>query len=182
MERKEILVKGFHVMVVFTIVLGSIVHSAGATEAESGTTVLLKEGTPIILKLTEEISSETSYVGDIIHLAVARDVKVKGHTVIAVDTPATGEITMAEATAIAGQKGRVGFTVFHTTAVDGTRILLRMSLTRAGKGKEALALGGGFLICPLLIFAKGEKATFRVGTEVKAYVENDTEVKVTSSL
>jgi len=182
MERKEILVKGFHVMVVLTIVLGSIVHSAGATEVESGTTVLLKEGTPIILKLTEEISSETSHVGDIIHLAVARDVKIKEHTVVAVDTPATGEITMAETRAIGGQKGRVAFTVFSTTAVDGNRVLLRTSLTRAGRGKEALALGGGWLICPLLILTKGEKAVFPVGTEVKAYVENDTEVKVTSSL
>ncbi len=49
------------------------------------------------------------------------------------------------------------------------------------EGKEALALGGGLLVCPLLLMARGEKASFPVGTEVKAYVENDTVVKITTS-
>jgi hypothetical protein len=53
-----------------------------------------------------------------------------------------------------------------------------MSVSRTGQGKAALALGGGWLFCPLLFLMKGEQAVFHVGTEVKAYVENDTEIEV----
>jgi len=180
MRKNKILVKGLCATVALTITLG-LIFSAGATETESNTTVVLKEGTPVILKLTTEISSQKAQVGDTIRLAVARDVKVEGYIVIAVNARATGEITMAEPTGIGGQKGRVGFTIFDTVAVDGTTVMLRMSLSRAGQGKEALALGGGFLICPLLLLARGEQATFPVGTEVKAYVENDTTVKIITS-
>jgi len=180
MRKNKILVKGLCVTVALTITLG-LIFSVGATETESNTTIVLKEGTPVILKLTGEISSEKAQVGDVIRLAVARDVKVEGYIVIAVNARATGEITMAEPTRIGGQKGRVALTIFDTVAVDGTIVMLRMSLSRAGQGKQALALGGGFLICPLLLLARGEQATFPVGTEVKAYVENDTIVKIITS-
>ena len=180
MRKNKILVKGLCATVTLTITLG-LIFSVAATETESNATVVLKEGTPVILKLTKEISSEEVQVGDTIYLAVARDVKVEGYIAIAVNARATGEITMAEPSGIGGQKGKVGFTIFDTVAVDGTDVMLRMSLSRAGQGKEALALGGGFLICPLLLLARGEQATFPVGTEVKAYVENDTVVKITVS-
>ena len=182
MRKAETLMKGLYIVVALMLVSASAAHSVSASEVGGDATVLLREGTPIILKLTEEISSETHHVGDVVHLAVARDVKVDRYTVIAVDTPATGEITMAEARSLGGQKGRVAFTVFSTTAVDGNRIPLRMSLTRAGRGKEALALGGGVLLCPLLILMRGEEAVFLVGTEVKAYVQNNTDVDITFSL
>lgn len=180
MRKNKILVKGFYATVALTVTLG-LIFSVGATGTESDTTIVLKEGTPVILKLTKQISSQEAQVGDTIHLAVARDVKVEGYIAIAVNAGATGEITVAEPTGMGGQKGRVGFTIFDTTAVDGTTVMLRMSLTRAGQGKEALALGGGFLLCPLLFLKRGEQATFPVGTEVKAYVENDTVVKITTS-
>lgn len=181
MRKMQTLVTRGYVALTLVLLFGSLGHSVNASEVGGDATVLLREGMPIILKLTEEISSETHHVGDIVHLAVARDVKVGRHTVIAVDTPASGEITMAEARSLGGQKGRVAFTVFSTTAVDGQRVMLRMSLTRAGRGKEAIALGGGVLLCPLLIFMKGEEAVFPVGTEVKAYVENAAEIEVGSS-
>ncbi len=180
MGKNRILLKGLCATVALTVTLGLIL-SVGVTGTESDATVVLKEGTPVILKLTREISSQEAHVGDTIRLAVARNVKVEGHIVIAVNVGATGEITMAEPSGMGGQKGRVGFTIFDTTAVDGTAVMLRMTLTRAGQGKEALALGGGLLVCPLLLMARGEKASFPVGTEVKAYVENDTVVKITTS-
>lgn len=180
MRKNKILVKGLCATVALTVTLG-LIFSVGGTGTESNITIVIKEGTPVILKLTRQISSQEAHVGDTIRLAVAREVKVEGYIAIAVDAHATGEITVAEPSGMGGQKGRVGFTIFDTVAVDGTTVMLRMSLTRAGRGKEALALGGGFLICPLLLMARGEKATFPVGTEVKAYVENDTVVRITAS-
>ena len=57
--------------------------------------VQLKRGTPVSLRLTQMVSSETSHLGDIVHMEVLRDVVVDGKVVIDAGTPVQGEVIAA---------------------------------------------------------------------------------------
>lgn len=140
--------------------------------------VILKAGTPVNLRLTEEISSKVKDVGDIIHFEVVGDVKVDGKVVIKAGAPAEGEITIAEKQEMLGRPGKIAFMVRSTQAVDGTRAPLRATLTREGRDKETSALMLGLFICFLFLWKKGEPAVFPAGTEVRAYVDYDTEINI----
>lgn len=140
-------------------------------------TVILKDGTPVVLRLTEEVSTKTKNVNDIIHLEVVRDVTVDGKVVIKAGTPAEGVVNVCIKPDIIGQEGTIGFVVNSTRSVDGQWIPIRASLTRSGQSKELLAAGAGYACCPVFGLIKGTGASYPVGTEIKAYTENDIKIK-----
>ena len=138
----------------------------------------LKDGAPVILKLTEEVSTSTKNLNDMVHLEVARDVIVDGKTVIKAGTPAEGVVSICVKPDIIGQEGRIAFTVNSTRTVDEQWVSLRANLTRSGQNKEILSAGAAYVCCPLFGLIKGESASFPVGSEVKAYTENSIKIKI----
>ena len=100
------------------------------------------------------VSSETSHLGDLVHLEVVRDVVVDGKVVIEVGTPAEGEIVAASDRGFIGEPGRVGIGVRSTTTVDGQSVYLRSTLHREGKDKQTLSLVLGLVLCFLFLFMK----------------------------
>jgi len=156
------------------LILG-MCFSQGALFAEG--TILLKDGTPVILRLTEEVSTKTKNVNDIVHLEVTRDVIVDGKVVIKAGTPAEGIVNVCVKPDIIGQEGTIGFVVSSTKAVDGQWVSLRASLTRTGQSKELLAAGAGYACCPVFGLIKGTHASYPEGSEIKAYTENDLKIE-----
>ena len=112
-------------------------------------------------------------MGSTVSMAVAQDVTVDGHVVIASNTPATATVNWAEEKGMVGKAGKISFSVDATRAVDGTRIPLKATVGQKGTDKETAAVATGIICCPLFLMMKGEEASFPAGTETKAYVEGN---------
>lgn len=142
------------------------------------TAVLLEDGTPVILRLTETVSTKTKNTNDIVHFEVTRDVIVNGKVVIKAGTPADGTVNVCTKPDIIGQEGTIGFVLNSTKTVDEQWVSLRASLTRSGQNKEILSAGAGYACCPVFGLIKGTHAEYPEGTEIKAYTENDLKVNI----
>ena len=140
--------------------------------------VKLANGTPVILRTTEEINSKTKNVNEIVNLEVARNVTINGKVVIKAGTPATATIISLEQKGMIGKAGKVQISLEATKAVDGQRIALRSIVTQSGKDEQTTALAGGIICCPLFLLMKGKEATIPMGTEIKAYTETDIMINV----
>lgn len=151
----------------------------GYSAASLATTLTLKAGTPVLLRVEKSMTSKTAHVGDSVDLIVVRDVKIDGKIVISAGTLARGEISSVDREGVVGKPGNISITVKSVTAVDGQDVLIRASLTREGKGKQTTALLVGLLLCVIGIFLiKGEGGTIKAGSEIKAYVDFDIEIDV----
>ena len=140
--------------------------------------VTLKDGTPVMLRLTEEVSTKTKNVNDAIHFEVSRDVIVDGKIVIKAGASAEGTVTSCIKPDIIGQEGTICFMANSTKSVDGQYVSLRANLSRTGKSNMLLSAGAAWACCPIFALIPGGGASFPVGTECKAYTENDIKVKV----
>lgn len=140
--------------------------------------VLLKDGTPVILRLTEEVSTKSKNLNDVVHFEVVKDIMVDGKVVIKAGTPAEGVVSVYVKPDIIGQEGTIAFTVSSTKSVDGQWIPLRASFTRSGQSKMILSAGAAYVCCPIFGLIKGEGASFPIGTEVKTYTENDIKINL----
>lgn len=139
----------------------------------------LPAGTPVILTLSQSLNSETARVGDQVEFIVARDVEVEGTIVIRTGTRALASIASVEKKGIIGAGGKIMVAVKSTTAVDGTEVPLRATVSEEGKNKQLTALLVGILLCILGLFLiKGDNAIIPSGTEVKAYVDINMDIKV----
>lgn len=139
--------------------------------------VKLNSGTPVVLRLTEEISSKTKNTNDMVNLEVARDVVINGKTVIKAGTPAVGTVTWAEKEGIVGQAGKVSISVDSTKTVDNQKVILRGNVTQGGQEKTAISIVLAVVCCFLFLLMKGKTASLPVGTEVKAYTDMELTVE-----
>lgn len=168
----------FNKKIVVVLMLTFFALTITAKSPASPDRVKLTNGTPVILRSTEEISSKTKNLNETVNFEVARDVTVDGKIVIKSGTPATATITLLEQQGMIGKAGRVQISLEATKAVDGQRIALRSTVTQGGKDEQATALAGGIICCPLFLLMKGKEATIATGTEVKAYTETDMTIDV----
>ena len=91
--------------------------------------------------------------------------------VIKAGSSVEGEVTFAEKSGSLGEEGKVFIVLRYATAVDGTRIPLRASLSDTGDEKVALS----WMVCP---FIKGTTGQVQANTETKAYVDYDTKINI----
>src|SRR5947209_7552000 len=68
----------------------------GASASPSPQEILLRNQTPVHLKLGRELSSATAHVGEEVNFEVTQDVIVGGLTIISKGAPAVGAVTEAE--------------------------------------------------------------------------------------
>lgn len=139
---------------------------------------VLKDGTPVMLRLTEEVSTKTKNLSDSIRFEVTKDVIVNGKMLVKAGTPADGTVSVCQKPDILGQEGTIAFTVNSTKAVDGQWVYLRSNLSRSGENKMLISAGAAYACCPIFGLIKGSGASFPVGSEIKSYTENDVAVMV----
>ena len=111
----------------------------------------LASGTKLQLELAEEISSKTAQEGDIVVYYAATNVL-----------------------------SPTNFTVEEIEAVDGTKIPLRSTVEKNGKGRGATMVAVAALVSVFGVFIKGKNITVKPGTLVEAYVDYDTVVETAS--
>jgi hypothetical protein len=128
----------------------------------------LPNGTPIHLKLSKTLSSETAHGGDVVDLVVAEDVLVDGLCVIPSGAPATGVVSEAEPKKRMGHGGKLGLSVNSVRLADNEQAAAR------SYQESVAATSATGTIMPL---ARGKEVVFAQGTEITAYVDGNIYLK-----
>jgi hypothetical protein len=115
--------------------------------------------------------------GDRVNLRVDEDVvDSAGMVLVRKGTPAYGTVTSSRGSGIFGKRGLLDVAIDYTNAVDGTKVPLRASKSRAGKGAGGATIAATVLLAPIALFAKGGNVTLKEGTEILAYVDDTIKV------
>jgi len=148
-----------------TIIITSLSSLAFAGE------ITIKAGTPIPVRLLDDLSSENATAGQSVRFEVTKNIVVDDKIVIKAGSEVLGEVTHAQKTGSLGKEGSLSVVVRYATAVDGTRVPLRANLSTTGDERVALS----WMVCP---FIKGTESRIPASTETKAYVDYDTVIKI----
>jgi hypothetical protein len=139
---------------------------------------LLKEGTEVNLKLAQNLSAKSAFVGETVELVLAKDLKVGDAFVVRQGARVLG-------TVVAGKESEKKRNEAHqlTMRVDFLRagdakIKLRGEKVAEGKrNKDAMIAGTIFLGLSGLLATSGKHYIIPEGTLVTAYVDEDVELQ-----
>ncbi len=149
----------------------------GGSESTSKS-YMLKSGTPVDVRVVEDVSPKKNKAGDRIMMVVNHPVSVDGVEVIRMGAPVWAEITKSKKAGIAGQAGELMFSFKTVEAVDGQNVMLSGSQNREGDDKTVESVALGVVCCPLFLLMSGDKAVVKSGTTILVYIIRDTTVKV----
>ena len=143
---------------------------------------ILRAGTPVSLKLSEEITTKekAARVGQRFQLEVAAPVEINGVTVIPSGTPAWGEITSVRNKGMWGKSGKLDAQLLYLR-VNGRQI--RLSGTFDDKGVTGTAaVVGAVVLLPLAgFFMTGTSAVLPKGGAVNGFIDEDVELAFTDT-
>jgi hypothetical protein len=139
------------------------------------TSALLRVGTEIPLRLSEELTTKGKKlrVGQRFHLETSEPVLVQGVNVIPVGTPAVGEITDVRNKGMWGKSGHLAARILYLT-VNGRQIRLSGAFDDKGVagGVGAVAVSA-IVFAPAGFFMTGTSAKVPAGSVVKSFVDED---------
>ena len=147
--------------------------SAAAPAAPAAATkLILKEGTDVKLKFSDDLSSKTANEGDPVNLVLDEDLKVGDVVVVKAGAKATGTITNAKKAGMMGKAGELNMRLEHLKAGD-QRVRLRGSKGKEGEGKVGTAVALTVLFGPIGLIKHGKNVDVKAGTPIAAYVDED---------
>jgi len=129
---------------------------------------VLKNGTPIHMKLMKSISSATAHVGDVVDLRVTEEVLVDGLSLIPAGTQAIGLVSEAAPKKRMGHGGKLAFGVNFVRLKDDEKAAVRSFQETTGANNSSAVIN------PL---ASGKEVVFPQGMEFTAYVDGDMQLK-----
>lgn len=150
-----------------------------AIATPSTTNAILRAGTPIALRLMEEITTKkkAARVGQRFHMEVASPIEVDGITVIPVGSPAEGEITGVRNKGMWGKSGHLEARALWVR-VNGRQV--RLSGTFDDKGVTGTAgVVAAIALVPIAgFFTTGTSAVLPKGGQISAFVDEDIELAI----
>jgi hypothetical protein len=130
--------------------------------------LILRDSTPVTLKLQRTLSSSTAQVGDEVNLEVSENVLVDGYVVIPKGAIALGVVNEAEPKRALGRGGKLGVLIRSVRLADDEQAVLRSGDEGKGSGSAA------GLVIPVM---HGKDITFPKGMDFIGYVNGDTRLK-----
>jgi len=151
--------------------------------APATTNAVLRTGTEVPLKLSEELTTKGKKlrVGQRFRMETAEPVRVQGVTVIPVGSPAVGEITDARNKGMWGKSGHLAGRILYVT-VNGRQIRLSGAFDDKGVagGIGAVAVSA-IVFLPAGFFMTGTSAMLPIGTAVKGFVDEDVPLAIAAA-
>ena len=141
---------------------------------------VLRIGTPVVLKLDEELTTKNKKlkVNQRFQMEVTEDILVSGVVVIPNGTPAVGEVTEVRNKGMWGKSGYFTAQVLYLT-VNGRQIRLKGVFdskgTAGGLGATAVA---AVVFLPAGFFISGTNAKMPIGTPLKAFIGEDIQLVI----
>jgi hypothetical protein len=129
----------------------------------------LLNNTPVRLKLTKTISSDTAHAGDPVEFDVIEDVLIEGIPVLTKGSKAAGVIALVEPKKRFGHNGHLAFTITSVHLADNERAPLR--------GYQEFSGSSNTSSNSVLPLAAGKDAAIPQGTEFTALVDGDLHLK-----
>jgi hypothetical protein len=134
--------------------------------------VTLPEGTKVLLRLEQTVSSESAKVGQPIEFTVTEDVTVDEQVVIAQGSNAFGTVIEAQGKRRMGRGGKLDFTIERVRGADGKYVPVRYTQNVKKGGGRGLttgivAAGIAFAVpvaAPLALLIKGKEVAVPTGT------------------
>jgi hypothetical protein len=150
-----------------------------AIAAVATTNAILRAGTPIQLRLMEEVTTKkkAARVGQRFMLEVASPVEVNGIVVVPAGTPAWGEITDVRNKGMWGKSGKLNARLLYIR-VNGRQIRLTGSFDDKGVTGTAGVIGAVALVPVVGFFVTGTSALFPKGGEVGAFIDEDVKLAI----
>jgi LssY C-terminus len=143
----------------------------------------IPDGTPVELRLAENVSSAHARVGERLPFVVVKDVSCGGFTVIPAGTPALGSISGVKHKRFLGIGGNVALKVDSLELTNGDTVQLRAALAAKGRSRTALmvtamvATGIFFLpAAPIFLLTRGRDITVLKSTEIIAQTNGTTSI------
>jgi hypothetical protein len=158
----------------------SLTPTAAAVPAAPGVGILLEDGTPVHLVLSQNLSSADAVTGETVEFEVVDDVTVNGLVVIPHGATAWATITDAEHKKRMGRAGKLDLNVDKVRLADGEKAMLRAVKDVKGGGHTGAMVGAmvatSLVIwpaAPLFLLMHGKDVTIPKGTNINAFVQGD---------
>ena len=141
--------------------------------------LVVPSGTPVTIKIDQDVNSKEFPVGSKIQASVANDVIIDGKVVIRAGSPCDVTVVSAKKAGIVGAPGAITVSVNYVKAVDGTNIPIS-SATKSEEGKSQVttAIVITILCCILGLLIKGKEGVIPAGTQLIGYTVSQAEVNV----
>ena len=140
----------------------------------------LEDGTPVKLRLSENISSADAHAGQTVNFEVLEEIQFDGITVIPKGGIAWATVTEAEHKKSMGRAGKLNVNIDSVRLVDGEKVALRAVQSAKGGGHVGAMTGAivatsivFFPAAPLFLFIHGKDITIPKGTEITAFINGD---------
>jgi len=136
--------------------------------------VVLKAGTFIPTRLTQNINGNINNQGETIYFEVLEAITVDGHTVVNKGTFVKGRITNAEGRKSLGKAGKLSLEARSLYAVDDSLIeIVKEPMSSEGRKRTGATVAHVIMWGPLGLFAKGRAARVMLDTEYDLEVRSD---------
>ena len=155
---------------------------AAPIAAPATANAVLRAGTPITLRLMEEITTKgkAARVGQRIRMEVAAPVVVNSVTVIPAGSPAEAEITSVRNKGMWGKSGKLEARALFTR-VNGRQIRLSGPFDDKGVTGTAGVVGAIALVPIAGFFISGTSAVLPMGGEVPAFIDEDVVLAISAA-
>jgi hypothetical protein len=139
--------------------------------------VKLPEDTELPVLVTQTVSSGSSAVGQPIKAEIEKDILIDNIVVISKGTPVKAFVSQIEHAKRLGKGGSISVQINSVKAVDGQKVSLRSAMGRSGKDNTGATVAMTVLFGLPGLLVKGSEAGIRKNTVIKAYVDEELEIK-----
>ena len=154
------------------LLAGALVAAPLLAHAE---TVKVPEGTELIIRFDDKLSSGSNTEGDQFSISLDDDVKLSDGTVLREGYRGKGEVTAAKKKGFMGQAGELNVRLNYIRVGD-ERVRLRASKGGEGKGAMGATVALTVLFGPLGLLKRGHDIEIKPGQTITAYVDQDAEI------
>ncbi len=143
------------------------------------TNAVLRAGTPITLRILEEVTTKekAARVGQRIKMEVAAPVELNGVVIIPAGSPAEGEVTSVRNKGMWGKSGRLEARALYAR-VNGRQVRLTGAFDDKGVTGTAGVVGAIAFVPVAGFFITGTSAVLPAGGQVPAFIDEDIELAI----
>jgi hypothetical protein len=143
-----------------------------STAPDASGKYMLRDGTDVNLKFSQDLSSKTSSEGDPVTLTLVDDVKVGDVVVAKAGSKAIGEVTKAEKSGMMGKAGELNIRLDYLKAGD-VKVKLRGTRGKEGESGVTGTVVLTVLFGPIGLIKHGKNVEIKQGQALHAFVGDD---------
>ena len=134
--------------------------------------LVLKEGSDVYLKFSQDLSSKTAIEGDPVSLVLDQDLKFGDVVVAKAGAKAVGTMSHSKKAGMIGRAGELNLRLDYLI-VNDSHLKLRGSKGREGQGKEGTAVALTVLFGPIGLIKHGKEVEIKQGTPLTVYTDEN---------